>query len=391
MEVHPPEHGIHSWRDFFVHMGTITLGLLIAIGLEQSLEAWHRREELHTLREDLRVEGEQNLKRSEASLPWVQRQLQYSLITVDRIHRAIDAHEPLPVELDGIHGQVDLPVDPVWSAATQGHLVEIMPREDTQVYAELDHLTKALAEDEKVAYPKDWVAFLIRRGQDYAQFRTSPDLQMEYLKLMSSQCAAMYSLSQDLSALNEAEKASLEGKPLDKILEAEHHVTKSVRLPTPKALERPTDPHESMWLSHPAAIARANFTGAYVTDGLDAASSKPSLTIRQTATSIHIERSYDYGRSIIDTKLDGSTAPYSTPDGFTGTAQARMEGDVLIVRLETLHSAMDGDYYEYTTRRYQLTPDKKQLKVHIDHLYPPMADEKLREKPTEQTFLHKSQ
>ena len=31
MEVHASEHGIHSWRDFFVHMGTICLGLLIAL------------------------------------------------------------------------------------------------------------------------------------------------------------------------------------------------------------------------------------------------------------------------------------------------------------------------------------------------------------------------
>ena len=41
MEVHPPEHGIHSWRDFLVHMGTITLGLVIALGLEAAAEALH--------------------------------------------------------------------------------------------------------------------------------------------------------------------------------------------------------------------------------------------------------------------------------------------------------------------------------------------------------------
>jgi hypothetical protein len=37
MEVHPPEHGIHSWRDFVVHMGTITLCLLL-LDLSRSLD-----------------------------------------------------------------------------------------------------------------------------------------------------------------------------------------------------------------------------------------------------------------------------------------------------------------------------------------------------------------
>ena len=39
MEVHPPDHAIHSWRDFIIHIATIVVGLLIAIGLEQSVEA----------------------------------------------------------------------------------------------------------------------------------------------------------------------------------------------------------------------------------------------------------------------------------------------------------------------------------------------------------------
>ena len=51
MEVHPPEHGIHSWRDFLVHMGTITLGLLIALGLEAAVEALHRHHQMQEARE----------------------------------------------------------------------------------------------------------------------------------------------------------------------------------------------------------------------------------------------------------------------------------------------------------------------------------------------------
>src|ERR1700710_1619823 len=60
MEVHPPHHPLHSWTDFFIHIATITVGLLIAIGLEQSVEALHHRHQRHQLEEDLHDEGERN-------------------------------------------------------------------------------------------------------------------------------------------------------------------------------------------------------------------------------------------------------------------------------------------------------------------------------------------
>ena len=56
MEVHPPDHAIRSWRDFIIHIATIVVGLLIAIGLEQSVEALHHRHLLHQAREQLREE-----------------------------------------------------------------------------------------------------------------------------------------------------------------------------------------------------------------------------------------------------------------------------------------------------------------------------------------------
>ena len=43
LEVHPPQQTVHSWRDFFIHIATIVVGLLIAIGLEQMVERIHER------------------------------------------------------------------------------------------------------------------------------------------------------------------------------------------------------------------------------------------------------------------------------------------------------------------------------------------------------------
>jgi hypothetical protein len=51
LDVHPPHAPTHTWKDFFIHIATIVLGLLIAIGLEQTVEHFHERHQLHELRQ----------------------------------------------------------------------------------------------------------------------------------------------------------------------------------------------------------------------------------------------------------------------------------------------------------------------------------------------------
>ena len=56
IDVHVP-HATHTWKDFWIHLGTIAAGLLIAIGLEQTVEKLHHLEQRHQLEEDLHAEG----------------------------------------------------------------------------------------------------------------------------------------------------------------------------------------------------------------------------------------------------------------------------------------------------------------------------------------------
>ena len=60
LDVHPPEHGIHGVRDFLLHLFTITVGLLIAIGLEQSVEAIHHSHQRHEAEQTIRQELREN-------------------------------------------------------------------------------------------------------------------------------------------------------------------------------------------------------------------------------------------------------------------------------------------------------------------------------------------
>ncbi len=60
LDVHPPHEAAHTWKDFFIHIATIVVGLFIAVGLEQAVERIHLHYELRETREALASELEAN-------------------------------------------------------------------------------------------------------------------------------------------------------------------------------------------------------------------------------------------------------------------------------------------------------------------------------------------
>ena len=60
MDIHKPK-AAHSWREFLIEIGTIICGILIALSLEQVVEAGHRSAEVKEAREALREEVRDNV------------------------------------------------------------------------------------------------------------------------------------------------------------------------------------------------------------------------------------------------------------------------------------------------------------------------------------------
>ncbi|NYF50216.1 hypothetical protein [Tunturiibacter gelidoferens] len=60
LDVHPPHEPVHGWRDFLLHILTITIGLLIALGLEGCVEWQHHRHLVHEAETSLRAEIQSN-------------------------------------------------------------------------------------------------------------------------------------------------------------------------------------------------------------------------------------------------------------------------------------------------------------------------------------------
>jgi len=56
LDVHARHETVHTWKDFFIHIATIVIGLLIAVGLEQTVEYFHHRHQVAEMRKALEVE-----------------------------------------------------------------------------------------------------------------------------------------------------------------------------------------------------------------------------------------------------------------------------------------------------------------------------------------------
>ncbi|MGI4827588.1 MAG: hypothetical protein ACRYFU_05275 [Janthinobacterium lividum] len=130
MEVHPPEHPIQSWRDFFVHIATIVVGLLIAIGLEQSVEWFHHRHLVHIAHLNLRVEAEKNgrtLVQDQRALAMVHDALLHDLQTVRTLQKNRAAGGELTV-----HWAWDDLTDSAYNTARDTGAFTYMPYEEVQ-------------------------------------------------------------------------------------------------------------------------------------------------------------------------------------------------------------------------------------------------------------------
>ncbi len=133
MEVHPPDHPIRNVRDFLLHLLTITVGLLIALGLEGLVEKVHNRHLLHTAEADLRVEIRENRKslaEDEQHLNLTEQHIEAALDILD----AVRAHKSNGGDITP-HWEWDDVQSTAWDTAHNTGAIALMPYDSAQAYA----------------------------------------------------------------------------------------------------------------------------------------------------------------------------------------------------------------------------------------------------------------
>ena len=133
MDVHPPHEPIHTARDFFLHLFTITVGLLIALSLEAAVEHLHNRHLLHTAESNLGAELHDNrtlLASDERYLDQTQQQIEDGLM----ILTAVKAGKPDAGELSH-HWEWNSPQSAAWETARNNGALALMSYDDAESYA----------------------------------------------------------------------------------------------------------------------------------------------------------------------------------------------------------------------------------------------------------------
>jgi hypothetical protein len=139
IDVHPPEHGIHGTRDFFVHLFTITIGLLIALGLEAAVEAVHhrhQREEAETL---IRQEIQNNLAQLREGSPVAVNELQQMNLVLKTLEALEQAQPAALHESEFIFHEAPMQ-DAAWRTASSTGALSYMD------YVEVERFSNAYKE-----------------------------------------------------------------------------------------------------------------------------------------------------------------------------------------------------------------------------------------------------
>ena len=145
LDVHPPHHPATTWRDFFIHIATIVIGLIIAVALEQTVEHLHNRHIRHDLQAQLLDDARRNVSESEKGdagigvfRAWLQQR-------AEQVYASLNG-ETYPDPRPPRPGNADLPAHATWEAAKASGEVAVLPGGDIKAMTECDASLKSSVE-----------------------------------------------------------------------------------------------------------------------------------------------------------------------------------------------------------------------------------------------------
>jgi hypothetical protein len=151
LDVHPPHEPLYSWRDFFIHLATITIGLLIALSLEGCVEWQHHRHLVHEAEASLHQEISSNAQDMQGTLDDLHKQ-QGTLVQDIAVLKKIIAN-PKVTNRDnmsiGFHIVGFQSVS--WKTAQSTGALSYMPYNRAEEYSDIYNYQELFTEAEKQA------------------------------------------------------------------------------------------------------------------------------------------------------------------------------------------------------------------------------------------------
>ena len=134
MDIHPPYGPIHSFKDFFLHLLTVILGILIALSLEGLIEWRHHRSLAEEARSNLTVEIRENrqlLAGGLAAAPDAEQRLKATIETIEAYRK--NHRDDRTSKLDWSFGLFPLSAT-AWSTAASTGALGYMDYSEVKAY-----------------------------------------------------------------------------------------------------------------------------------------------------------------------------------------------------------------------------------------------------------------
>jgi hypothetical protein len=136
MDVHPAHQAPRTWREFFLHLVTITIGLFIALTLQAGVESLHHRHLVREARENLRREIQINRNHYAENVQTIDKNRRQLARDLDQLR---DLRSGKPIEKNALAWGWDWNgyIDASWKTARDTGAVSYMSFDLINAYSEL--------------------------------------------------------------------------------------------------------------------------------------------------------------------------------------------------------------------------------------------------------------
>jgi hypothetical protein len=214
MDVHAPHHPILSWKEFMVHLLAITIGLLIAVGIEGGVELYREHNLVKEARNTLREEIQFNSDRMTDALPEIDQERKSVDDSMKFLTRIVENPKDKAAQNGSIGANYSLVGlhDTAWKTAQATNALAYMPYAEAQRYSDIYASQKDFTDQENKLVEDEAQLLGVFAKTDFGHGDVTPESASLALEKYGVWRGHLVYLSLMAKVTAASDKAFLEGK-----------------------------------------------------------------------------------------------------------------------------------------------------------------------------------
>ena len=214
MEVHAPHHPILSLKEFMVHLLAITIGRLIAVGIEGCVELYREHSLVKEARRTLRDEIQYNSDKMAGALPEIEKEKQSVADSIKFLTRIMEHPKDKAAQTGSISANYSLVGlhDTAWKTAQATNALAYMPYAEAQRYSDLYGSQKDFTAQEDKLVEDEAQLFGVFAKTDFGHGDVTPEAASLALERYGVWRGHLIYMSLMAKVTDASDKAFLEGK-----------------------------------------------------------------------------------------------------------------------------------------------------------------------------------